>query len=82
MEYTWYRKITENDNPNIKIIEDQIESFLFAVQHQEDIKMNLFREELIVFTKLVIGKSIINQLSNEHQEKFLEINRTMNEFFA
>jgi Mg2+ and Co2+ transporter CorA len=81
IEYNWYKEITENEIPNIKIIEDQIDSFLFAIHHQNDIKMSYLKEELMIITKIMIGKSVIIQISKDYQEKFLEINRFIKKYF-
>jgi hypothetical protein len=43
--------------------------------------MSYLKEELMIITKLMIGKSVIIQISKDYQEKFLEINRFIKKYF-
>ncbi len=80
IEYKWTKELMKEE-PNVKVIENQIKNFLFVIQNKENFKLSDFREELRAFTKLVVSQGYVTKLNKEYQNIFLEINKFVKEIW-
>jgi len=73
-EYNWTKEVAKEE-PNLNIIRDQIDTFIFVIQNKENFKIDDFQEEFKKFTKLIIRHGHLTKLEKEYQNKFLKINK-------
>jgi len=79
-EYSWSNEIDKTE-PNLNIIRNQINSFIFVIQNKEDFRIDDFRGEFKVFTKLIIRNGHLTKLEKEYQDKFLKITSFVEEIW-
>ncbi len=79
-EYSWSKEI-DKEVPNIKVIQDQINTFLFVIQKKENFKINDLRNEFKSFVKLMVRRGHITRLEENYQDKFLEITNFVKEYW-
>jgi hypothetical protein len=77
-EYSWAKEI-DKENPNIDIIQDQIDTFIFVIQEKESFKINDLQAEFKTFIKLIVRRGHLPKLNKEYQEKFLTITKFFKE---
>ena len=73
-EYNWSKEV-DKEEPNLNIIRNQINTFMFVIQNKDNFKIDDFREEFKKFTKLIIRHGHLTKLEKEYQNKFLKINK-------
>ncbi|TFG27379.1 MAG: hypothetical protein EU532_07555 [Promethearchaeota archaeon] len=80
-EYNWSKEIDKED-PNIGIIQDQIDTFLFVIKEKENFKINDLQNEFKIFIKLIIRRGHITKLEKQYQDKFLNITKFVKEHWS
>lgn len=78
-EYSWSKEI-DKEEPNINVIQDKIDSFIFVIQKKEDFKLNDLRDEFKTFIKLIIRHGHITKLKKDYQDKFLKITKFVKDY--
>ncbi|TFG06473.1 MAG: hypothetical protein EU539_07520 [Promethearchaeota archaeon] len=78
-EYNWSKEV-DTEKPNIELMQDQIDSFIFVINNKEKFKIDDFLEEFRSFSKLIIRHGHLTKLGKEYQEKFLYITKFIKEF--
>ena len=73
-EYNWTKEVAKEE-PNLIVIRNQINTFMFVIQNKENFKIDDFREEFKKFTKLIIRHGHLTKLEKEYRDKFLLINK-------
>lgn len=73
-EYNWSKEV-DKEEPNLNVIRNQINTFMFVIQNKENFKIDDFREEFKKFTKLIIRHGHLTKLEKEYRDKFLLINK-------
>lgn len=79
-EYSWSKEINKEE-PNIEVIQDQIDTFIFVIQKKENFKINDLRNEFKIFIKLIIRHGHITRLEEKYQDKFLEITKFVKDYW-
>jgi hypothetical protein len=77
-EYSWSKEI-DKEEPNIEVIQNQIDTFIFVIQKKESFKINDLRAEFKTFIKLIIRRGHLPKLNNDYKDKFLKINKFFKE---
>lgn len=80
-EYRWSKEIDKKE-PNLNIVRNQINSFMFVIQNKDKFKIDDFREEFKVFTNLIIRHGHITKLEREYQERFLKITKFIKDYYS
>jgi len=80
-EYNWSKEV-DKEEPNLNIILNQINTFMFVVQNKENFKIDDFREEFKKFTKLIIRHGHLAKLEKSYQDKFLTINKFIKDYWG
>ena len=78
-EYSWSKEVNTK-KPNIELMQDQIDSFIFVIKNKDKFKIDDFLEEFRSFSKLIISLGHLTKLVKEYQEKFLYITKFIKEF--
>ena len=79
-EYRWSKEM-DKEEPDIEVIQDQIDTFLFVIQKKENFKINDLRNEFKTFIKLIIRRGHLTRLEEIYQDKFLEITKFVKDFW-
>ncbi|MFX1337605.1 MAG: hypothetical protein ACFFDK_03265 [Promethearchaeota archaeon] len=79
-EYSWSKEI-DKEEPNIMVIQDQIDTFIFVIQKKENFKISDLRNEFKTFIKLMIRRGHLTRLEENYQDKFLEITKFVKEYW-
>ena len=79
-EYSWSKEI-DKEEPNFRVIQDQIDTFIFVIQKKENFKINDLRNEFKIFIKLIIRHDHITRLEEKYQDKFLEITKFVKDYW-
>jgi len=79
-EYSWSKEI-DKEEPNIIVIQEQIDTFLFVIQKKENFKIDDLRNEFKLFIKLMIRHGHLTRLDKKYQDKFLEITKFVKEYW-
>ena len=79
-EYNWSKEIDKKE-PDLNIIRNQINTFIFVIQNKHNFKIEDFREEFKAFTKLIIRHGHITKLEKDYQEKFLRITKFIKDYW-
>ena len=79
-EYNWSKEV-DKEEPNIKVIQDQIDTFLFVIQKKENFKINDLYNEFKIFIKLIISRGHLTRLEEKYQDKFLEITKFTKDYW-
>lgn len=80
-EYNWSKEI-DKEEPNIEVIQYQIDTFIFVIQKKENFKINDLRNEFETFIKLIIRHGHITRLEAKYRDKFLEITKFVKEYWC
>ena len=80
-EYNWSKEIDKED-PNIDIIQDQIDTFMFVIKEKENFKINDLHNEFKTFIKLIVRRGHITKLEKQYQDKFLIITKSVKEYWS
>ena len=79
-EYNWSKEV-DKEEPNLNIIRNQINTFMFVIQNKDNFKIDDFREEFQKFTKLIVRHRHLTKLEKEYQDKFLTINKFIKNYW-
>lgn len=79
-EYNWSKEV-DKEEPNLNVIRNQINTFMFVIQNKENFKIDDFREEFRKFTKLIIGHGHLTKLEKGYRDKFLIINKFIKDYW-
>lgn len=79
-EYNWSKEV-DKEEPNLNIIRNQINTFMFVIQNKDNFKIDDFREEFKKFTKQIIRHGHLTKLQKEYQDKFLLINKFIKDYW-
>lgn len=79
-EYNWSKEV-DKEEPNLNVIRNQINTFMFVIQNKENFKIDDFREEFRKFTKLIIGHGHLTKLEKRYRDKFLIINKFIKDYW-
>jgi hypothetical protein len=79
-EYSWSKEINKKD-PDMEIIQNQIDTYMFVIKNKENFNFDDYRDEFKKFTKSLIRKGHISKLDNNYQTKFLQITKFIKLFW-
>ena len=77
-EYRWYKEVNK-PKTHKKVIQDQIDSFMYYIENDEFIEFKKYKNELIEFSRLVQAHGHLAHLDKEYQILFNELERFVKE---
>ncbi|MBD3339776.1 MAG: hypothetical protein GF353_11745 [Candidatus Lokiarchaeota archaeon] len=79
-EYSWTKEIKKS-NPNLNIIKNQIDSFVFVIHNRNRFRITDLKDEFLNFTKIIIRSGHLSKLNKDDQDKFLIITNFIKDFW-
>ena len=73
-EYSWYKEINK-PHTNKKLIQEQIDNFMFYIENEDYIDFSKYKGELLDFYDLIQNLGHLNKLDEEYQIMFNELNK-------